>query len=591
MQPPLPADAGGARAGAPKRSSLLRALRRRELGLSSDFFASVYTALLPSNTFVGVDHLPSVSLRRFTPCGRFLITISDNLTDVVAFRFESGNWRPTWRGDLLPALPPPSRPFASASRHPPPGLMSVVDVPLAPPAEAHTWPPHSSLERHTCSFDRFFSKEYSTPVAPPGEVLARDFCLVSDRGRFLVLASYQPAAAADAPPAGAPPPALRACPLLDRFSLHLVEAATGRVYDRFVLEKDYVHLDGHPGVHIRRNLLCVLSLRSQTLHLVRVQEEIGRFVRERRVGPVCRDDDEHELLRGGPVPASGSPDAETGLGGGKRAEGAFGGLMQRLLAYIFRKYAREGNLRKVFRVLAQYSMLVMLKAQLLDDDHLLVQLGSDEGGKAWDVEKQTCFYLVYSVSAAAIVTLFENKSVALLRVLERCPDLFASDPAIAAAEPPRNTAETLAAQTGPEASTRVRSAAHKKVRSELSRLPFPAAMRNSSPYLDRRLFSYDLSRLNGGPPEAVRLRCVTVEFTSTRTRAIRLRLAAGRPALSQHLRMTGAAVEDVRIQARLEALAAASAHRSFLFHPIYPFVISVVAGSMCEVNFHVVGHD
>lgn len=585
MQPSLPPDPGVFR-----RGSLSRALRLRELGVSSSFHADVYTALVPSNTFIAVDDLPPVSLRRFTPCGRYLVAISDSLTDLFVFRFESGNCRSNWRGDLQPALPPPARPFAASSPRAG-GLISIIDVPLAPPSDAHTWPPPSAPSRHSCSFARFFSRAYRSPVAPPGEMLARDFCLVSERGRFLILASLQrsvgpPGARA----AGEPPPALRACPLLDRFSLLLVDVATGRVADRFVLEKDYVHLGDHPGVHMRRNLLCVLALRSQTLHLVRVQEALGRFACERRIGPVCRDDDEHELLRTGPVPAPRAPDAETGLGGGKRAEGAFGGLMHKLLAYVFRKYAREGNVRKVFRVLAQYSMLVMLKAQLLDDDHLLVRLGTDEGGKSWDVEKQTCFFLVYCVSATSIVTVLENRSVALLRVLEQCADLFACDPATAAAEAPRRTADALEIQTAPQAGASARSAAFKKVRAELSRLPFPGAMRNASPYLDRRLFSYDLSRLNGGGREQAHGGCVTVKFTSTRTRAIRMRLATGTPAQSHHLLMSGASLQDVQMQARLEAQAA-KAHRSFLFHPIYPFGISIVTGSTAtSMNFHVIGH-
>lgn len=618
----LPTDEGrgsrSARLSFPslRRGGVLSALRRREIGECQDFFSDIYTALVPSNTFVNVQAVPQVLLRRFTPCGRFLVTVFENLTDVVVFRFEGGNWRANWKGELLPALAPPSRAFAPPQSN---ALLSEVDVPLIFGPVESSWFRYDSIARNTCNFERFFTRQYAVPVANPGEVLAPDFCLVSFHGRFLIFASFLSAPAPaddDEQPIPEPPPALRACPLQRKFTLYLVEMETGRVYDRYMLENDYVHLSGHPGVHMYRNLLCILSLRHQTLYIVRVQESVGRFVHERKIGPVCSEDDEHVALRAGnPVgPGVGVvpdleavvgngeddkhvalrvgnpvergvgiiPDLETGLGNGKRAEGLFTGLMQRMLAYIFRKFQREGHERNFFRVMAQFSMLVMLKAQLLDDDHILIQLGSDEGGRAPDVEKQTYFFLVYCISTTRILNLYENKSVELLQIFESYQDMFIGDPAVARTVRKSATAASLAAQLR----TENRSIAIKKVRRALSCLPVPAQMRNTSPYMDRRLYSYDMERLD------MARKPIMVKFTSVRTGSIRLRLAAGRPALSEHMRLTRAPAEEWVRQANLETKAAANSHISFLFHPIYPFIISTVTGPGLTkaMSFHVMGH-
>lgn len=556
--------------------------------MTDGFYDSVYTSLVPSNTFVCVTGIPNATIQRFTPCGRFLVTFSNNQTDVGVYRLEGGGRRINSEIQFLNAFKHPRRTFSNQG-----ALIAQVDVPTAiRSVPEDDWFCYDIIERHTCHFSRFFSLVYSSQIAYPGETLARDFCLVSQRGRFLILASFLQTQQQDGEPLQEPAdvvPALRTCPVLDRFVLHLVEAETGRVYDRFTLENDFVRLDSHPGVHMLRNQICVLSLRHQTLHILRVQEAVGRFVVEREIGPMCNADDQLEIARvhGSPVPeAPDAPDSETGLGNGKRGRGFYTGLMQRLLTYIFRRYQREGNERVYFQFVAQYSMLVMLKAQLLDDDHLLILLGSDECGKAWDFANQTCFFVVYCMSSTRIVNLFDNKSVALLQIFESHHDMFFADAMVAAAERRNRVASTISGQLRSQRGRR--SDAHRKVRRALSLIPVRPHMRNASPYLDRRLYSYDLDRM-----DSTRGSRTTVKFTSVQTRGIRFRLTPGAPVLSEHLRANGAPMEQVAMQAAMESMDAATAKPAFLFHPMYPFVISTVSsGGITKcMSFHVIGHQ
>lgn len=542
MQLPLHPSAVAHSSGIPlfrntPRNGIVQALRSRELGRSDDFKTSVYNAIVPNKTYDNVTGLPHVYPVRFSPCGRFLVTISRNYADLVVFRIEGGDLRANW--------PPPT-----LSR----GAEQQRDK-------------HSD---ETCAFARFFSMHYTVPVANSGETLVADFCFTSSAGRFFILASFtsaQPNDDADGEQTPAQPgglPAMRACPLLERFTLHLVETETGRVYDRFVLENDFVQLDGHPGVHMRANVLCVLSLRFQTLHVLRVQESVGRFVHERAVGPECHADDAATLAR---VDVAASPaaaavdggddgdgsdtsdgDLESGLGNGRRRYVPYSGLMQRLLTYVFRSYARKGNTRKFFSAVGKYSALLMLRAQLLDSDHLLLLLGTDPSVGA----NSARFFVVYCISRGSILHLYEDNSEELLRILELYQDMFHADPEVAAGE--KHVLTSLAGAPS-------RSEAKKRAREVLRALPLRPTMQCGSPYLNRRLYAYELAP----SPDAYDQSANT--FTSLRTAKVRFRLGGG--TRGRH---------------------SSGAQTAYLFHPTLPFEMSVIsAGVSRHVSFHLSG--
>lgn len=630
-----------------------------------------------------MSDIPNVSFRKFTPCGRFLVSVSNDGRDLVVFRLEAGGRRVHPRPESHPSnadldfdesayVPPP--PIAEQSSahwlsdsngNPFAELMPTEPVSLSlppqqrniflPPANNPTGllalpvpvvntpaPSEEMRNRHSCSFDRFFTKLYQVPIATEDEIIVREFCLATPRSRYLILASSHTRDPAASPPP-TPPPAVSACPVLERFTLHLVDVETGQVADRFTLNDDYVYLHGHASVHMYGDLLLVLTIRRQTVYIIKVQEGLGRFAEEKRIGGMCMPDDELEIARARAAEHAykrrvqraeedraraygrSSTDAtaaasslangvqepereqvkETGLGNGKMPSGFYTGLMQRLLVYVYRRFHSEGNHRLFYRVVGQYSMLVMLKAQFLDEDHLLIRLGSYQR-RISDVEPglNTCFFVVYCMSSTRILNLFENRSTELLAIYEKYRDVFIGDTAVTATLPPVRPSGgadgasegdiprgwrrdgprfpvTLNRNTG---SSRGRPQANfRRTRSALSVLPVSCQSRNVSPYLDRSLFSYNVDRLAAlDGTRALSLRDVnSVKFTSVRTGAMRFKLSPGVPVMR---RRDGDGLRMSSMHRRKKTL--------FLFHPQLPFVLSMeyCLALSTILNFHVYGH-
>jgi de-etiolated-1 len=477
------------------------------------------------------------------------------------------------------------------------------------------------VDSHTCAFSRFFTLMHNITLALNSEVLVRDFCFATSE--HLIFASVQIRTDPEFPPPPTTPPAVASVPSLERVVLYLVHTESGEVRDSYVLPDDFIPLEGHAGVHMHRNLLCVLSVREQTLHVLRVQDSISRLMPVARIGNHCNPDDELEIARARDAELRANvPDAsdrcatsragstaldpgegtratrETGLGNGKGTRGFYTGLMQRLLVHVFKNHQQEQNERLFFRVVGQYSMLVMLKAQLLDENHLLIRLGSlERNGKAPDPSSSTCFLVVYCMSTMNIVNLYENRSAELLSLFETHRELFLADPSVAAMLPPhRLSPSRLAANatqshsnsaaleqnqsgapgTAPAAGGTTMS--NRRARSLLAALPVTVQLRNPSAYLDRRLFSYAEDRmmaLDGSRPLSMR-ECSSIKFIAAGGGGLRFKLTPGGNG--------GAAAGAGPARDRRKAL--------FLFHPYLPFVISMQLSTASPMlNFHLRGAE
>lgn len=537
-----------------------------------------------------------------------------------------------------------------------------------------------------------------------------DFCLATPTGRFLILASYvaaeDPQGAARVPVAAAVRggiPAVAGVPVLERFTLSLVDVHQELIADRFVLSDDFVVLEGHGGVHMFGDVLCVLSMRHQVLHVIKVQENLGRFTEQVKIGAMCRSDDELEIARvrdaelsyqrnererniqrqvdshfpfdartgngaetvdesarktspsraaaltplvvtpsarlgrvrtpepmlegargrsRHPQPRIGgthtdAPPTETGLGNGKLKKGFYTGLMQRLLVYLYKRYHRSRNQERFYRLFEQYTQLVMLKAQFLDEDHLLIRLGTHErNAKIADPATATWFFVIYCISSASILNLFNNCSTDLLSIFRKYRDVFIGDAAVSATLPPargrgdgegdgngsglqinngieRGMGEADGEQERPHRSGAAavdRQMHFRRIRAELAILPVSCQTRNVSPFLDRKLFSYNIDRISAldGTRALYFRELNTVKFMSVESGALRFKLSPGIPAaLLERSRREGGGIRDggvIHMQRKCKAL--------FLFHPFYPFVISMEYSLVMPTtyNFHVYGH-
>lgn len=443
-------------------------------------------------------------------------------------------------------------------------------------------------------------------------------------------------------------------------TLHLVSVETGSVADRFTLYDDYVPLDNHYGVHMCGPVLSVLSVRFQTIHVLRVQESTKCFTVQAVVGFNCRLDDELAIAnarhaealwrrnqlrekRRREVPpvltinstsrrqkrrlnksgayvssnldssdsesyistsdmdgkldekldgklndrddedrhnaATAQSESEAGFGNGKLRNGFYTGLMQRLLAYVYRNHLKEGRQKMFYRIVGQYSLLLIHKVQLLDHDHLLIRLGSyDRGGNPAVALSNICFFLIYCISTTKIVNLFDNRSSELASLFDRYRDDFVGDPNVAASLLPvrgQGVADSVSSSYGNPR----RNQMTKRMKSLLSTLPFSSQVRKPSVYLDRSLFTYNadlLPALDG--TKALSLREVrSCKFRSAHTGDVRFKLAPASMLVPGY--DDGNNIQPSRTK------------MLFHFHPFLPLVLCTEYGLTfgSRLNLHVYG--
>lgn len=77
----------------------------------------------------------------------------------------------------------------------------------------------------------------------------------------------------------------------------------GVVLDERVFRNDYVNLAHSMGVFLYDNLLAIVSLRYQRIHILQIRDS-GNLVDVRTIGEFCREDD--ELFLDSSVQASAS---------------------------------------------------------------------------------------------------------------------------------------------------------------------------------------------------------------------------------------------------------------------------------------------
>ena len=71
--------------------------------------------------------------------------------------------------------------------------------------------------------------------------------------------------------------------------------------DEKVFCNDFVNLAHSMGVFLHEDLLCIMSLRYQTIHILQIRDS-GNLVDVRMIGTFCREDD--ELFLNSHAPAS-----------------------------------------------------------------------------------------------------------------------------------------------------------------------------------------------------------------------------------------------------------------------------------------------
>ncbi|KAG0055765.1 acid phosphatase det1 [Gryganskiella cystojenkinii] len=523
------------------RESLLRSLRARELGANRakcPVVASrrLYRSIHPNSTIHAVDCQFS-NLKRFTPCGQYLIGMSKNQRSVHIYKFKGSGGPPDERS------------------------------------------------RDQLQFKDYFDLLHETMVLRESELLSKDFCLVTANGRFIIVASVSPCTGGSAD-GRAYPCSLNCIPNLDTIVFYVLELTTGKIIDRREFKNEYITIAHHAGVSLYDNLFAVMLTQSQAIQIIHIKND-GRLIDLHRIGWFNHDDDElvlaryrdfneqylarqtessnspfylhglslknedygdyrgrekHESFAVAPIVSSPSvdfiPDAtyhqvptntnnsnnvgalrtsivqqsfvsQVSYASRKHRDEphsqTISGIKQRLMAYLFKKAfdADDGGaaLRHFHLTFDQFAGLIMLRMQFLDETTLLIKFGKlDCVVSRADSTYQTAFFVFYDIRTTEILNVYDNASEEFLRIYEAWADQFCATAYTTAGTDKRHYSSTCSnniftkdhlkkTQYGMRHARNGGSA--QAVKRSLCVLPYSPQSLSDSPYLDQALFSYD----------------------------------------------------------------------------------------------------
>ncbi|CAK9194779.1 unnamed protein product [Sphagnum troendelagicum] len=480
----------------------------------------LYENIVPSFTVYDVE-CPEQLWRCFTNDGQYLICFSRNLHDVLIYR-------PCW----LSYCPAPD---------------SVDELPIK-----------------AKKFESYFTLLHQIPlVSGQTELLCKDFFLATENNVYGIFAAStiqdtNPAAATGAVPT---------VPSVEKTTFFLVRLADGVVTDQRVFHDDYIHLAHNAGVFLHDDLLAVLSVRFQCIHILQVRDG-GLFLDVRTIGNFCCEDDELLL---------NSQSQEEVLTEGSQI---LGGLKQRLLSFIMQGIQDENVspgvrarlLQRFYYHFQHYVDLVMWKVQFLDRHHLLIKFGSLEGllqQRNTDTSQQTSFLAVYNLETTKMLAFYQNSAEEMLQLVEHYYDYFRMAlPIPTYMNFISSYGNNIFSQEQLRKQKTTSCVCMQVIRRTLSVLPFNCQSQSPSAYFDQYLFHYDekfISAIDRHKP------CMEhpIKFISRRRpNTLKFKINPGLE--------LGANDGQIRRVA------------SFLFHPVFPFAISVQQSFLqaTVVNFH-----
>ncbi|GAB4833075.1 acid phosphatase det1 [Ancistrocladus abbreviatus] len=460
-----------------------RQIRTPPPGTSVHCARQFYENLVPSYTIYDVE-CPDLSFRKFTDDGLYLISFSRNHPKLIVYR-------PAWLS------------FSCDGQD-----CDTHDLPLK-----------------AKKFESFFTQLYCISLALSNEPICKDFFLYMERNQFGLFATSS-GQIHDAPPTEG---AVQGIPLIETITFHLVRLEDGVILDEKVFRNDFINLAHNMGVFLYDDLLAIVSLRYQTIHILQVSDS-GNLVDVRAIGAFCGEDDELFLTSNSQkLLSSESPEGrslnvfcQSMAPNGKskqsqsvvnNAENALtdnlpvpenpflSGIKQRLLSFIFRRIWNEETdpilrlqcLKKKFYFHFQdYVDLLIWKVQFLDRHHLLIKFGSMDGGVSRNTDQHPAFFAVYNMEAAEFVAFYQNYADELYFLFEQFADHFHA--------PSKNSLHVNFISSHSNniyALEQLRCIKNKSnsfsqfVKKTLVSLPFTCQSQSPSPYFDQSLFRFD----------------------------------------------------------------------------------------------------
>ncbi|KAL5556179.1 hypothetical protein UlMin_038415 [Ulmus minor] len=414
-----------------------------------------YENLVPSYTIYDVE-CPDHWIRKFTDDGQYLVCFSRNQELIV--------YRPTWLS------------FSCKEED-----CHIHDLPLK-----------------AKKFDSFFTELYCVSLASSNEVICKDFFLYMENNQFGLFATST-AQIHEAPAVGG---AIQGVPSVEKITFHLLRLEDGMVLDEKVYHNDFINLSHNMGVFLYDDLLAIVSLRYQTIHILQIRDS-GNLVDVRAIGSFCREDDELFLNSSAQPHQHTENHVENGFHQYQlTSENPFlSGIKQRLLSFIFQGlWSEESNhslrvqhLKKKFYFHFQdYADLIIWKVQFLDRHHLLIKFGSVEAAVSRSVDHHPAFFGVYNMETTEIVAFYQSSADELYLLFEQFCDHFHPTS--------RNSLHTKfisSHSNNIHARDTLRTLKNKAtssslfVKKMLGNLPIICQSQSPSPYFDQSLYRYD----------------------------------------------------------------------------------------------------
>ncbi|XP_019250409.1 PREDICTED: light-mediated development protein DET1 isoform X5 [Nicotiana attenuata] len=366
-----------------------------------------YENIVPSYTVYDVE-CPDHSFRKFTDDGLYLVSFSRNHQDLIVYR-------PTWLS------------FSCKDED-----CDIHDLP--------------SKAR---KFESFFTQLYSVTLASSGELICKDFFLYMESNQFGLFATST-AQIHDVPPTGG---AIQGVPSVEKITFHLLRLEDGAILDERVFHNDYVNLAHSVGAFLYDDLLAIVSLRFQRIHILQIRDS-GDLVDVRAIGEFCREDDE---------------------------------------LFLNSNSQRVQCLKKKFYFHFQdYIDLIIWKVQFLDRQHLLIKFGSVDGGVSRNADSHPSFFAVYNMETTDIVAFYQNSADELYLLFELFSDHFhVSSRSSLHMNFMSSHSNNIHALEQLRCTKNKATSFPQFVKKMMASLPFSCQSQSPSPYFDQSLFRFD----------------------------------------------------------------------------------------------------
>ncbi|XP_072968239.1 light-mediated development protein DET1 isoform X3 [Typha angustifolia] len=511
-------------------------------GTSVNAARQFYENLCPSYTIYDID-CPDHSFRKFTDDGQYLVSFGQNHQDLIVYR-------PTWLS------------FSCKEED--------CDS--------------DNLPQKARRFDSFFSQLYCVSLASSNEFICKDFFLYMESHKFGLFATST-AQSHEAPDSEG---AIHGVPSIEKITFYLVRLEDGVVLDEKSFHNDFVNLAHSMGAFLYEDLLCIVSLRYQTIHILQIRDS-GNFVEVRNIGTFCREDDELFLHSHAQCIAAQDRSKIDGLSSNELSNGIqqpqvthgisfLTGIKQRLLSFIFRKTWNEEadqtlrvqHLKKKFYFHFQdYIDLIILKVQFLDRHHLLLKFGSVDGGVSRVSDQNLAFFAVYNMETTEIISFYQNSSEELYSLFEYYYDHFHANSRSSLHENFISSHSNNIHALDQLWNIKTKASSFSQfVKKMMTSLPYTCQSQSPSPYFDLSLFRYDEKLISATD----RHRHSTehpIKFISRRQpNVLKFKIKPG--------------PETGGLDGRAKRIS------SFLFHPFLPFALSIQQTYMhpTVVNIH-----